>query len=91
MARLPDCMLPDGAEPCMGYQELAERIERLAVMQECVPDFAEIARKCLRPLRGCATDDQWREATGAVENALLDAYLGPVPPPTDKLIQDIDF
>ena len=25
---LPDCMMPDGADPCRGYQELRERAER---------------------------------------------------------------
>lgn len=26
---LPDCMMPDGAEPCRGYGELRDEVERL--------------------------------------------------------------
>jgi chromosome segregation ATPase len=27
--KLPDCMLPDGADPCLGYQELQAKVEHL--------------------------------------------------------------
>ena len=27
--RLPDCMMPDGADPCRGFQDLMDEIERL--------------------------------------------------------------
>lgn len=26
---LPDCMMPDGADPCKGYQELRSELDRL--------------------------------------------------------------
>ena len=26
---LPDCMMPDGADPCQGYHQLMDEIERL--------------------------------------------------------------
>jgi len=29
MSHLPDCMMPDGAEPCIGYTELRVENERL--------------------------------------------------------------
>ena len=29
MDTLPDCMMPDGAEPCIGYCELRDEVERL--------------------------------------------------------------
>ena len=29
MVHLPDCMMPDGAEPCAAYQELQRRLETL--------------------------------------------------------------
>jgi hypothetical protein len=29
-ATLPDCMMPDGADPCRGYHELRAKNERLA-------------------------------------------------------------
>jgi hypothetical protein len=29
MMILPDCMMPDGADPCRGYHELRAEVERL--------------------------------------------------------------
>jgi hypothetical protein len=30
----PDCMMPDGAEPCKGYQQMQVENERLRAMQQ---------------------------------------------------------
>lgn len=36
MAKLPDCMLPDGADPCLGYAELYARIAKLESMRSAL-------------------------------------------------------
>jgi len=30
-AKLPDCMMPDGGEPCIGYQQLRAQVEELTL------------------------------------------------------------
>jgi hypothetical protein len=30
-AKLPDCMMPDGGEPCIGYQQLRAEVEELSL------------------------------------------------------------
>jgi len=30
-AKLSDCMMPDGGEPCIGYQQLRAQVERLTL------------------------------------------------------------
>lgn len=38
---LPDCMAPDGAEPCLGYKEALDAIERLSVALKPFAKYAE--------------------------------------------------
>lgn len=33
---LPDCMMPDGAEPCKGYSELREENDKLRTQLEAI-------------------------------------------------------
>jgi hypothetical protein len=33
---LPDCMMPDGAEPCKGYQQLQREVEQLQAKLHCM-------------------------------------------------------
>lgn len=37
------------------------------------PNLTEIAYRCARPVRGCATDEQFTDVTGRIEKALHDA------------------
>lgn len=39
------------------------------------PDFDKIARHILRPIRGCATDDQYIDAMERADKALREAYV----------------
>jgi hypothetical protein len=33
---LPDCMMPDGAEPCKGYMDMKDEVKRLREALEAV-------------------------------------------------------
>jgi hypothetical protein len=35
-AVLPDCMMPDGAEPCEGFQQLGKQVEQLHAKLHCM-------------------------------------------------------
>lgn len=35
-ALLPDCMMPDGAEPCKGYQQIQKHVEHLQAKLTCM-------------------------------------------------------
>jgi hypothetical protein len=37
-------------------------------------DHDRIARDCLRPIRGCATDEQWRDVVAQVRDALQESF-----------------
>ena len=41
---LPDCMMPDGADPCAGYQALAARIRELEAERDALKADAEVWR-----------------------------------------------
>ena len=42
---LPDCMMPDGAEPCIGYRELRAEIERLrAALEGMLMEWDKLTR-----------------------------------------------
>ncbi len=38
---LPDCMMPDGAEPCIAYQELEAERDRLREALEHLSEYLE--------------------------------------------------
>jgi len=42
---LPDCMMPDGAEPCIGYRERRAEIERLrAALEGMLMEWDKLTR-----------------------------------------------
>lgn len=55
---LPDCMMPDGADPCLGYTQLCERAER-----------AEAERDALRDALDTLAKEEWRDD----DDPILDA------------------
>lgn len=71
---LPDCMMPDGAEPCVAYRQLLARMEALiadaAAMEKVVEaargDIADAKTACGGDGLGCKTfrcyytDPEWR-------------------------------
>ena len=42
---LPDCMMPDGAEPCQGYRDLLERVELIKhkTWNQAIEECAQLA------------------------------------------------
>ena len=42
---LPDCMMPDGADPCRAYKELLAEVERLRAENEKLKAAAEHRRQ----------------------------------------------
>ena len=66
---LPDCMMPDGAEPCVGYAELRDEIEGLRTALTHANN--ELQNIAIGVGEGC--DAQWcaEYATRAVERAAL--------------------
>jgi len=42
---LPDCMMPDGAEPCIGYRELRAEIKRLREQLHYANGTCDLAMK----------------------------------------------
>ena len=67
MDTLPDCMMPDGAEPCIGYCELRDEVERLrAELAVAGADLAVSVGHLSRLAQGYGCED----FTTAVDAAL---------------------
>lgn len=64
---LPDCMMPDGADPCRGYQELRERAERAEAERPLLQMRDELLaeNEALRALLREARDDWIKVGYGA--------------------------
>ena len=60
---LPDCMMPDGAEPCIAFQRLkAERDELLAALK---PTFTLLQTPCGAAFRDLCPAT-WRQIEAAI-------------------------
>lgn len=47
----PDCMMPDGAEPCKGYRQLYEKTKQLQEHIATLQELREFDRKDIARLR----------------------------------------
>jgi hypothetical protein len=77
-SNLPGCMMPDGGHCCEAYAALCTDWHRLnnaaPAQHRTYGDHDTKARECLRPIRGCATDEQWRDVLACTKQALQDAF-----------------
>lgn len=86
---LPDCMMPDGAEPCKGYGELRDEAERLVEM--AAEQSTKIIRLqlALQILRDWHSERGWDGEVVTVVRRWIDAGMeGPIPCPTSPFFAD---
>jgi hypothetical protein len=85
MTTLPDCMMPDGAEPCTGYQEMVaalgywrNRVQAAeagdsSLITKCIANEDEIDRLRKRAKDNMAEAEQWRGRAQKAEATLMNS------------------
>ena len=70
---LPDCMMPDGAEPCLSYQDLCRQLEKALAERD---ELAEACREFVRKVEcgEARSNRSYAQMEKALANLEADSY-----------------
>lgn len=71
---LPDCMMPDGAEPCVGYRRLYEANRAMLAFLDRYVTSGEVTRAQANELRALARSEPCQECGAALPHELKDCF-----------------